>query len=202
MNDDANMNQPVSQASGDDVQALEQQLQQLRQQTQQQQQQVQQIQQAKTQDLVRQGSQAGGSVFGSGSSTTTDVTTDVSQMGTVGNVDKEREPVLQVGDNVPLVQYKEEEKIPENVESWIERINTADDVTLPKAVTDDEDNVLVAEPPVTVINDAIILPLTEEEMKKGLKHKIEDSFRWLAEWMKKIIRGNDGKAFYREEIDE
>lgn len=34
----------------------------------------------------------------------------------------------------------------------------------------------------------ITLSLTEEEIKKGLHHKIVDSIRWLAEWCVKIAK--------------
>lgn len=54
-----------------------------------------------------------------------------------------------------------------------------------EAVTDDQTGQVVLTPapsqPTTVT-----LPLTEEQIKRGLHHKIFDSVRWLAEWCLRI----------------
>lgn len=42
----------------------------------------------------------------------------------------------------------------------------------------------------------IILPLDEEEVKKGLHHKVLDAIRWLAEWSVYMIKKYPGKVFY------
>lgn len=45
----------------------------------------------------------------------------------------------------------------------------------------------------------IILPLDEEELKRGLHHKIYDAVRWLAEWSVYIIRKYPGRVFYKQD---
>ncbi len=44
----------------------------------------------------------------------------------------------------------------------------------------------------------IVLPLDEEELKRGLHHKIFDALRWLAEWSVYIIRKYPGRVFYKQ----
>ncbi len=43
----------------------------------------------------------------------------------------------------------------------------------------------------------IILPLDEEEVKRGLHHKVLDAIRWLAEWSVYMIKKYPGRVFYR-----
>lgn len=43
----------------------------------------------------------------------------------------------------------------------------------------------------------IVLPLSEDEIRKGLHHKIIDGIRWLAEWSIYIIKKYPGRVFYR-----
>ena len=70
------------------------------------------------------------------------------------------------------------------LEGYIERVERT-----PKKepVTDDGTGQAVLTPsqsqPVTVT-----LPLTEEEIKHGLHHKIVDSMRWLSEWCWRITK--------------
>ena len=43
----------------------------------------------------------------------------------------------------------------------------------------------------------ITLPLTQDELKDGLHHKIIDSVRWLAEWSIRMIKRYPGRVFYK-----
>ncbi|MBI2326510.1 hypothetical protein HYU91_03920 [Candidatus Collierbacteria bacterium] len=43
----------------------------------------------------------------------------------------------------------------------------------------------------------IILPLDEEEVRRGLHHKVLDAIRWLAEWSVYMIKKYPGRVFYR-----
>lgn len=104
-----------------------------------------------------------------------------------------------------------EEQAREQVESYIEKVEKkpeldegdqsgmkkgADDVQMPKKITDDDDQV-VAE---AVIEEPDInLPLTEEEVREGLHHKIADSVKWLSEWCVYVIKKYPGRVFYKEE---
>ena len=48
---------------------------------------------------------------------------------------------------------------------------------------------------------SIVLPLDEEEIKKGLHHKVVDGLRWLAEWCIYIIKKYPGRVFYSQNKD-
>lgn len=54
------------------------------------------------------------------------------------------------------------------------------------AVTDDAGSQILT--PAGDDQVTITLPLTEEQVKEGLHHKIIDAFRWLAEWCEVIIK--------------
>lgn len=42
-------------------------------------------------------------------------------------------------------------------------------------------------------NIEVVLPLTEEEMNKALHLKVIYSFRWLAEWAKRLLKITNGR---------
>lgn len=48
----------------------------------------------------------------------------------------------------------------------------------------------------------IVLPLTEEELRKGLHHRVIDGVRWLAEWCRMMIKKYPGRVFYPVEVQQ
>lgn len=48
----------------------------------------------------------------------------------------------------------------------------------------------------------IVLPLSEDEIRKGLHLRIVYGIRWLAEWSVYIIRKYPGRVFYRPETKQ
>lgn len=68
------------------------------------------------------------------------------------------------------------------LEGYIEQIEqqkgnaVTDDAGLPILTPAGDDQVIIT------------LPLTEEQVKEGLHHKIIDAFRWLAEWCVVIVK--------------
>ncbi len=69
------------------------------------------------------------------------------------------------------------------------------EVSLPQPITDTGGGVIldnIAPQQVT-----ITLPLTEEEMQQALHLKIIYSLRWLAEWMKRLLKIVGGKFVYK-----
>lgn len=77
------------------------------------------------------------------------------------------------------------------LETWVERLERGEEVTLPQPIRDDKGQVLVE--PAAPQKPKIILPLTKEEVKKGLHHQVVDSIRWLAEWCMKLFKMTRGK---------
>lgn len=69
-----------------------------------------------------------------------------------------------------------------------------EEISLPQPITDETGEILVETPTPQQIE--IKLPLTEEQILRGLGYKIIDSFRWLAEWCKRLLKIVGGKFSY------
>ena len=76
---------------------------------------------------------------------------------------------------------------------YVEIVN--EEVSLGKEIRDEKTGE-------TIIEDAspkkieIVLPLTEQEMNKALHLKVIYSFRWLAEWAKRLLKIAGGRIEY------
>ncbi len=95
----------------------------------------------------------------------------------------------------PVVERATTPEVPPEIEH-AEAIPGAE-IQLPQPVTDDTTGqVLVTSP--TAIQPKIVLPLTEEEIERGLHLKVIHSFRWLAEWCRRLIKVFHGQVVYRQ----
>lgn len=108
------------------------------------------------------------------------------------SVGKRKEIIKKLfGEDTTLV--KEIPTIPE-VPPEIERAQPVHGASaqLTKPVTDDQTGqVLVTSPWAQATS--VVLPLTEEEIEKGLTYKLVYSIRWLAEFCARIIKKAGGK---------
>lgn len=43
----------------------------------------------------------------------------------------------------------------------------------------------------------IVLPVTQDDFKKGFSQPVASAWRWLVEWVKRIILKNPGRVVYR-----
>lgn len=109
---------------------------------------------------------------------------------------KEQLGSLIAKEKVDTVRYKEykEVEVGKEVEDWMERMEKGEDTKLQQPVMDDYGQILLDNsiPKQT----KIVLPLNEEEVRKGLHHKAVDSVRWLAEWCLRIIKLAGKKASF------
>jgi len=82
--------------------------------------------------------------------------------------------------------------VPKEVEPWVEKIEAAE-MTLPKAV--EQAGVQVVPDPSSSSPTAVSLnlPLTDDQIKKALHHKIADAIFWLAWWCLRQISLATGK---------
>ena len=79
----------------------------------------------------------------------------------------------------PVVEIPDTPEVPREIEQA--RPVPGSDKQLTKPVTDDQTGqTLVTSSTAQQTN--IVLPLTEDEIREGLHHKVFDSIRWLAEW--------------------
>ncbi len=108
--------------------------------------------------------------------------------------EREEAPVSE-REKVPLVERKEGEVAPE-AKDYITKVETAAEIKLPTPVTDDQGQVVADD--VVPGKVKIELPLSETRIKRGLGHKVVDSFRWLAEWCRRLVKISQGKFIYRK----
>lgn len=105
----------------------------------------------------------------------------------------ETTPLIEVS---PGAASLEQEPIPPEVEAWMEKVG-------PKGEQVKLENlpaVQVQAPTATPAGGsqpAFILPLGEEELKKGSQASVNDSIRWLTTWCQKIIKQLRGQVVYR-----
>lgn len=66
--------------------------------------------------------------------------------------------------------------------TYLEKVEEKEE---PSQVSDQTGQVLLSAKPST---QTVTLPLTEEEIKHGLHHKIFDSIRWLAAWCVRMAK--------------
>ena len=96
---------------------------------------------------------------------------------------------------------EEAEKAPEKhkeIDGYIEEVEKTGERTAP-VPTDDQGQPLVqpAQPDPVIPDDAVILPMTQEEFQIGIHEQLWASARWLAEWCGYIIKKYGSKVFFR-----
>jgi len=104
----------------------------------------------------------------------------------------ESAPIVEVGAGIGGV---EEEKIPEAVEAWMEKVGEEEAQvkldTLPS---------IQVPPPAPQMGSSsqpvFVLPLGQEEMQLGLHASVNDSIRWLATWAQRVIKQLKGKTAF------
>ena len=124
---------------------------------------------------------------------------------TMGSTQKESLPPtepLQPTETTPLVEVQETEKIPEEVEGWLQKLNQAGDIKLQNPVTHDGD-ILLADTEAQVVKEKLVLPLSQSDVQLGLTAKVNDSARWLAEWCVRLVKMiKDGVKYAPEPINQ
>lgn len=115
-----------------------------------------------------------------------------------GSMNKEKELLNTLfpeeGEKYPIVEEKEKE-IEKEVQPYIEKIEK--EIYLAKPVVDDYGQTLVTAPSAQPIQ--IVLPITQSAFLFGLKQKVTESIRWLAEWCLRLIKIFRAKATFRKE---
>lgn len=85
------------------------------------------------------------------------------------------------------------EAIPEEIEK-AEAVAGAE-ISLPQPVTDDTGAVVLDDAAPKQVT--VTLPLTDKEIEQALHLKVVESFRWLAEWTKRLLKKAGGKFLYK-----
>lgn len=96
----------------------------------------------------------------------------------------------------PVVELKEGE-VPKEIETYLEKIEKEHYLTRP--LTDDSGRAL-ASPPAPQ-QPKIVLPITRKAFLWGLHRPVVDSIRWLAEWIKRLLKIFPGQIAFKEAKD-
>ena len=124
-----------------------------------------------------------------------------SKVSVSGGGSKER-VVRERQERTPITEYTRKVDIEPEVESWMEKLEKENE-QLDKPVTDDQGQTVLDD--IDDVDDKkkpqfkVVLPMTKEEMEKGLHHKVASSARWLAEWCIRMIKMFHGKVAYKRQ---
>lgn len=104
-----------------------------------------------------------------------------------GSMAKEVAPITATTAEIPVVTEagKETELSPEVVKAGVKM--SADSIVLPKLVQQMGVQAVGPQAPAAAQAAAISLPLSDEQIAKGLHQSIMTSWRWLAEWCKRQL---------------
>ncbi len=105
-----------------------------------------------------------------------------------------KETVISAREKFPVVERPTKLEFKPEIER-VEPVTEGEGMSLSQPVMDDNGAVILdnSSPQQVVVK----LPLTEEEMNQALHLKIIYSFRWLAEWTKRVLKTLGGKFVYR-----
>lgn len=99
---------------------------------------------------------------------------------------KEQKEILsriETSEEFPVVERKAE--VSPEVKDWLTELETGEEIQLPQPVIDDSGLPIVK--PAVPQKPKIVLPLDEKFYQSGLKQSINDSLRWLVEWIKRAL---------------
>mgnify|MGYP006298259247 CR=1 FL=1 len=95
---------------------------------------------------------------------------------------------LEIGKTGEIKKKSLEVEPSKELDSLLEKVEKKD-LYLSKPVKDDQTGqVLVTSP--SAQQQKIVLPLDKNDLSYGLKQKVDDAIRWLAEWCLKLIKMN------------
>ena len=116
----------------------------------------------------------------------------------VGSVQKEVLPPQRPPETVTVVEVGMDKELEPEVEGWIEHLKQEGEIKLPEPIKDDQGNIMMAEAPAQVVNDKLVVPMTQAGVGQGLKQPVTSSARWLAEWIKRLVKVFGGKIAYKK----
>ena len=110
---------------------------------------------------------------------------------------------INLTEQLPNVQYVEEEKSPElspEVEKFIQDVQKNQDKAPKEIVIADQSSSLPADDQY-VAEKVVVLPITPDIEKLGKNKSPKLSIRWLVEWSQKIVKMFQGKVIYQQETN-
>ncbi|MFH0943287.1 MAG: hypothetical protein V1810_03875 [Candidatus Beckwithbacteria bacterium] len=99
-------------------------------------------------------------------------------------------------EETPVTEFTRNIDLEPEVEGWLEKVEK-EDSQAPQAIKDDKGQVVLDDTAQPGAGFKVVLPLTKDEVDKGLQHKVLDSIRWLAEWCIRMVKMFGSKVAYR-----
>lgn len=99
-------------------------------------------------------------------------------------------------EKTPITEYTRKVDLEPEVEGWLEKMEK-EDTSLSQPVTDDKGQTVLEDVKDEKKKFKVVLPLTQDEVKEGLHHKVVDSLRWLAEWCMRMVKIFGNKVAYK-----
>jgi hypothetical protein len=107
---------------------------------------------------------------------------------------------LEIGKTGEIKKKSLEVEPSKELDSLLEKVEKKE-IYLSKPVTDDQTGqVLVTAP--SAKQQKVVLPLDKQQMAYGLKQKVDDAIRWLAEWCLKLIKMNPQGVILQQAQDD
>lgn len=101
-------------------------------------------------------------------------------------------------EKTPITEYTRNVDLEPEVEGWLEKLEKEDAQLKQPVVNQQTGQVVLDDTTQQQVDFKVVLPLTKDEMEKGLKHKVVDSLRWLAEWCLRLIKMFGNKVAFRK----
>jgi len=99
-------------------------------------------------------------------------------------------------EDTPMTEFTRNVDLEPEVEGWLEKVEKEDSQS-PQAITDDKGQVVLDDSAQQNVGFKVVLPMTKDEVEKGVQHKVLDSVRWLAEWCIRMVKMFGNKVAYR-----
>ena len=97
----------------------------------------------------------------------------------------------------PITEFTRNVDLEPEVEGWLEKLEKEDAQLKQPVVNQQTGQVVLDDAAQQQAGFKVVLPLTKDEVEKGLKHKVVDSLRWLAEWCLRLVKMFGNKVAYR-----
>lgn len=114
----------------------------------------------------------------------------------VASTVNELDAVAQEVPGSQVIDIERSAEVPPEVESWMEKVEHHEVKAPAQTVVADQ----TAQQPTGdyASQPVIVLPITQQATKTGMKKGVQDSIRWLAEWCVKMMKKFHGLVVYRE----
>ena len=100
-----------------------------------------------------------------------------------------------VESNTGMVDVAPRPHVPENVKTWLEKIEESPGMANPISDPDGQPMMKTAAPE----DPRIILPTSRENFLEGFAKKMDDAGKWLSTFLLRVIKMKGGKVKFKEE---